>query len=359
MSLNKIYIDANNMVLRTDYDVSIVKQINEHLLDCEITFEEDKIVFHCDFDQNFLLSNYHLSLEEKYILLLNVAKLAELDSFLNFKLSKDNLYVDYNFDVKVIIRDIKGNNNNYSFVDKFKACIGSVLNSQYTYDDYLNGGLDLLNKSSLTSKYYNLNNLNDIINTLIKDLEDESNAKKYEYRDIKNSVYKRNKWIFIIVSILLVISVGCGLVLTNNLNKTKGISDVKTYYINNEYSKVIDYLSSKNVNKLSQEILYIGAVSSINLEKIDQSSKDNILSQINYNTDPNILKYWVYIGIGQYQKAQEIAYEVNDKDYLAYSYLKELEYIRTDTNLTTEEKESRVRDLETKIEELGFKLNNK
>lgn len=359
MSLNKIYVDANNMVVRTDYDVSTIKQRNDHLLDCEITFEEDKIVFNCDIDEKFLLSNYNLSLEEKYILLLNVAKLEELDSFLNFDLNKDNLYVNYNFDVKLIIRDIKGDTNNYSFVDKFKACIGTVLNNQYTYEDYLNGGLDLLNKSSLTSKYYNLNNIDDIKDTLIQDLQVESDTKKYEYSDIKNSVYKRNKWIFIAVSILLVISMGSGLVLTNDLSNTKGISDIKTYYINDEYSKVTEYLSNKNVNKLSQDILYIGAVSSIKLEKIDQSSKDNILSQINYNTDPNLLKYWLYIGIGQYQKAQEIAYEVNDKNYLAYSYLKELEYIRTDTKLTTEEKETRVRDLENKIEELGFQLNNK
>ena len=135
-------------------------------------------------------------------------------------------------------------------------------------------------------------------------------------------------------------------------NRALEVNDIKTSFINQQYSEVLDKSKSINIKNLSNEDKYIIAISYVKLETLPDDKMKYILSQLAPNTNERILNYWVYLSQEKFNKAQEEAYAVNDEDLLVYCYLKEIEYINNSDKYSLEEREKKVKELEGKIEEL-------
>ncbi len=358
MSTKLIKIKLDNFNARYDDEMNMLLKKSEYFVKSKITIneEEDIVIFEFNCDESRLLSNLKLSYKDKLILLLNIVKLNDIYDQLYFSLDPDNIIVDYDLNPKILYRDIK--NTNITYVQQIKALVGGLLDERYKYQDYLQGGEDLLQNNG-SKLFLKSNDVYQIEMTLIELINKTSDIIENDYSLIKNKKIKTNKIVKIIM-ILIIICSSIGLIFlsfkNHEIDKTNKLYSL---YLNEDYSQVVIDSNKINVNKTSNEILFIVAKSVIYTQKLDEKIKQNLLAQVSINGDTNVLKYWVLLGQEKFDDAIDIAYTINDKNLLIYANLKYLDYVVNSSTLSSDKKEELRKSIESKLKELGVEVNTK
>lgn len=336
-------------------DIDFLTQENPYLINASIDIKDVTLFYTLEFNNEVKLSDYEMDEEEKLIILLNIGKLFSLAKIMNFSLAPSNLAITPNLEVKVMIREKLDDSN--LFVDKYKALIGSFY-SKYSYQDILEAGLEILERDEFTKSIYMASTIDEILNILSEKLIALKDDKKKNYSLIKNNTVKNRKVIILcLILILSIITILFSFKIIENKKLTTNLN-IETAYINNDYNAVIEKLQDKNVDDLSPEILYIGALSVINTQPLNELNKTNILNNISLTTNQDLSKYWVLIGQGKFDEAIEVAYNINDNEYLAYAYIQKIDSIKNNPNLTASEKDQLIKELEAKLKELGYTPTN-
>lgn len=355
MSNYEILMELSRFNARTQNQINILLQEDDNLLPTRLEFKDNVVSFGFACEEGRLLSNINLTLQEQMIVFMNLCKLVKLDEKIDFSLNPQNIYIDYSLNPKILCRDIK-TENDYSLIDKIKACVGATINKEYSYEDYLCGGVDLLSKTRLSNlaQATDIESLKSIlstdINNIKKDLKNNYMLIKKRKITTKNIVM----YMTLILSILLVvISIFLGIKL---MKETKQIN-IYNLYTSQKYSEVVEQSKSLNVDNMSENLLYTVANSVIMSQKLDESKKNHLLSQISIDGNQDILMFWVLLGQEKFEEAQDIAYKLNDKDLLVYCNLKELDSVINSSNLSASKKEEKRKQIEGKLNELGVSVN--
>ncbi|MCG3089833.1 type VII secretion protein EssB [Sporosarcina cyprini] len=117
------------------------------------------------------------------------------------------------------------------------------------------------------------------------------------------------------------------------------------------YSEVVTTLEPLQVNKMPYVVLYEAALSYVTNERLDEEQKKNVLSNITLQTDEDYLKYWIYIGRAEAEEAVDLARSMEDGELIVYGLLKRREEIQADRDLTGEEKQQLLQDIDHEVEE--------
>lgn len=357
ISLKKGQLNAKD-----NFDFSILKKQDLNLLPIKITKNDSQFEFEIDINEVFPWKDLgKCSTSIKYRSLLNFSKIEHLASVYDFSCNWDNLYFDLNYISKIAFRDIKlYNTQPMDFVKIYKAIIGSTLQSKYSFEDYLNGGISLLSKNKITSNYEKLESVEQIVSMLNKEYDKLQEKLNREVIEVKKSKYINLRIVTIITSVLAVVSITCGVYFGFfKLNEVKNYNTANEKFLQQNYDEVVQSLKKENIGNMNIGTKYILAVSDIKNEKLSSEQKQNILQNIALNSDEKVLEFWDYLAQQNYDSAIEIAKKINNIQYETYAQELKKDSAENNLNLSGEEKDKIIKETEDKIKQNSEKLNFK
>ncbi len=370
-SINKI---ENNLIVQKEKisqyhcsknEIASIAYFRSVLVPCTLDFREEEVDI--SYDVSGLSEFSALKNKEQAIklrALYNVALLAEYTNKFSFLLSPNNLFYDINLMPKILNRFLKNDVHNTTETDfllQYKALIGSICQERYTFQDYYNGGIDLLKKQKFLKDVYNCNTIKEISDLILNSYEYETKETDQNLVVMEKSKFTKNR-IITIVSILLVcfFALATAYIYFMILPEKQKIIDSTYAFFDGNYSGVVKLLDIPT-EKLTKENKYMLAYSFVNIEKFTDEQRANILNDVKISNeidlDDGIFDYWIYIGRGKNEKALDIAKSINDTQLIGYALLKYEDEINKDRELSGTKKQELLADIQKQIDDLSKKIN--
>lgn len=294
--------------------------------------------------------------EDALICLIDCAALVEVSRNYKVSLNPENLYYDIHNCVYVMCRDIYGKGEEFSeeeFLNRYRALIGFVLQDKYRYEDYYDGGLNLLQKDKFLEKILNAQTIEDIVTHLYEELARISEHNQKTKIQIDKRKYHRKRVSLRITSVLLIAAAALCFYEIFWLNPyEQSVIKANRDYLKINYSGVIEDFKNTDIARMEISDKYILAYSYVQCENLTEEQKKNIVSALSLDTNEKILDYWIYLGQLEVSEAENIALQLSDDDLLLYAYLKEKNMLETDVDISGSEKEKRIGELDSKIDKL-------
>lgn len=232
----------------------------------------------------------------------------------------------------------------------YKCYVGSVLMEQYTYEDFKIGGLSLLTESELTQKIYDAENKDAVEEILVEEYEKEKKLRDGSQFLMSKKKHLLMKISIIVLGILFAVSVAWILysfIYVHGFEKS--MNELADAYLNADYVKCIDCTKSVSIDRMNLNQRYMLSKAYILTDNLTNEQKDLIVSTLSYRENNGRADYWIYLGRNDFVMAQDIAMRLSDDEILLYAYMKEKAYVEADISISGEEKETKLKDLETKM----------
>lgn len=360
--LNKEEYRVSELNASDEYDYKKIVSANHIFLKCSMKFENERVEI-----------TYNIEGKEEFATIFKEKRLTKLKAlldvgnFLNdwnyftFSIQPENLYYDMYGKVFVMFRDIPNLENRYdeqTYLEEYKALIGCTLSGKYSYNDYVQGGMNLLKKDKFLVQIAEAENWEKVVSLLQQETERMIAYNKEKKIEVNRKSYKFEKSMtvcaFIVIGVFLLC---CSYYLLWIQPYNKGVIQAQNAYLDKNYTEVIDSIQKITLNKLDHYQKYILAVSYIKCENLTDEQKTNVLSAVEIHGNEKILDYWISIGRLEAENAENIAQQLSNEQLLLYAYLKERYVLETDTELSGEEKTVKIKDLDGKIQSLTGEEN--
>ena len=358
----EIIMKISDLNVKTKNEINRITYKNDGFIPCIADVKDEDICFTYHIDGLRSAEEIRNKRDvEKYRFLINVFSLFKLADEFIFSLEPSNLYYDYNFNVKIKMRDLKANDeivNTDNLILQYKSLIGCSFIKKYKYDDFYNGGMSLLKKNKKTKDYYDLNSTEDIINKLLEDLKNKEKEDSEKYIEIKKRDYNIKKFSIYGMSAVIAAFTAYTIYTAGFLIPfQKNVIKADNYYSDKNYEGVIKSLEKTRGMKLDKESKFKLAYSYIISENLSESQKKNITASLNEKSDENIMDYWIAIGKSDYDTAIDLGKKVQDDELLLYALLSKEKFVQDNTKMTGEEKQKAQSELEGQIEKINKELN--
>ena len=349
-------VRKSNMAAQCQYDYGKLVFPREEFLDCTIQEEKEEILF--TYDRKDYKNFSKLKNERRDVILVNLidcARLVEISR--NYKVS---LNPDIHNKVFLMERDVYGRGEEFrmeNFLAQYKALIGFALQKRYTYEDYFEGGLDLLKKDKFLEQITELDNVEDIVACLYEEYKSVVERNENTKILVDKKKYRQKRILLGLTSGLLAIALVCIGFRTFYVKPYEdAVVEANRDYIQINYSGVIDALKAVKLNRLTVQDKYILAYSYVECESLTGEQKENIINALSLDTNEKVLDYWIYLGRLDTAMAEDLAQQISDNDLLLYAYLKEKNMVEEDTTISGSTKESRLEVLQRQIDKLTQEL---
>lgn len=350
-------IKKPSILAKSDYDFVFLSRNNQYLIPLIITQDKENIRF--DYDTSQLVDIASLGDEDRLDILTLLINIADLESLLidySFDLSPDNIYTGIGNRVYVKTRDIQTDDKEVyeqRFLLQYKALIATLLQTKYSYNDYIDGGISLMNKDEFLSQISSANGTEEIKRYLIKEYNTLKREKNEKCSTVRNNVYFALKATVVILAVMIVAGAGYSLYHLFYIEPYKDASiRLHEAYMVSDYPAAIVSMSNININRMSMTDKYLLAISYVKVENLTAEQKNNIVSTLSINDNSLRLDYWIYLGRGDADMASDIAMQLSDNQLLIYSYMKKREQIETDSSLSGEERQRQLDEIESLIDPL-------
>lgn len=344
--------------MQNAYDYGRITISDEYFIPCTLVVEEEEIIL--QFEQEGLkpLSQLREEKEEdKLLFLADAMKMSKLLLHYQFELHPDNLFYDDHFKAAILMRDVYAEGcepDKEDIIKKEIALCGYVMQSKYAYEDYYEGGVDLLKKNKKLKEICNEQDIEKMYMQLMKMRQQILEEKKKNVREVKKNIYLLKtilSWVFPIFTILLI---GIGIYYYQTIGKIqKTLLTADNCYIDGNSISLIDKMETLSVEQMDLQHKYILAQAYIKSEDLTVEQKENILSSFNLTSNEKIMEYWIHIGRLEVLEAENIAMQYSDNELLLYAYMKDKALTERNTVMDGEEKQRRLSELESKIEDLS------
>lgn len=330
---------------------------NDCLINGEVVIDEndtsETVVIRYDVKDLLPISEAQkLTLEEKYNLLSNVAKLRVLCNKYVFDLSPDNIFFNNNLDVRLLERNI-GITTEEDFLKKYKALAGTLINKKYAYNDYYAGGDDLFSKNKKTSPISQFDNIDALRDYFTEKQIAEKAYHKDNFVEISRSSYKSKRVLFPVLIVFFVVSaIISGYLTLFELPLKNKLIEANSYYLKNDYINVEKSLEAVSLSRIPYESKYILAVSYLKTVDLSQEEKANEMLQMTTNTQEILFDYWIHIGRMEYESAVDDAQRLNSNSHLFYAYVCYRKSVENDLTIDGSEKTNLLSSIENEIERL-------
>lgn len=360
----KARIRRNDLTAKSIYDFKRMEEKNHLFLPCRIEEEKETVCMNFDLRGMKIFEELKGAGKiEKLAVLLYAAELEEPYQNYEFSLDPGNLYYDILGRVRVKIRDVVpsvSKNRTKAFLRQYQALIAYIMEGSRPYEDYLYGGVELLQakdeitglmepetvqeEKKILSEYY--------LNLLEEEKTHTARVGKRLYRMLAR---------YGMVSAFLLVLSGAAFVYSFGwyMPRQNRLMEAEDAYFRKDYIALIDALEGFETEELRHTGKYMLATAYIQGQAVDTFSakdKENILSKVTYQSNPETLDYWIHLGRLEVYKAEELAMKLSDDQLLLYAYMQELRQVEEDEALSGGEKNSRKQELMKAIEELAGKL---
>lgn len=355
-------VKLSELNAKRDSEINKLTYGNTYLIPCKAKLEGEEVKFTYDLNELQPFSEIkNRRAVEKLRFLINVSGVLEIEEEYLFKLETDNIYYDYNYIPKIKDRDIRLETDIIDYKDlvlQYKSLIADVFNKKYSYNDFYNGGIDLIKKNKKIEKYLDLKSIEEIKNELLEDLKIQEKEDKEKYIEIKLRNHKIRKYSIWAMSVIIlgltVYTVYSAVFLVPFEQK---VIKANSYYMKQNYEGVIKCFENTRGLKLDKESKSKLAYSYVMSQNLAENKKKNIIATINDKSDENILDYWIAIGKSKYDNAIDSAKKVQDDELLLYALLNKQKYIQDNNKMSGEEKQKAQEGLQSQIEKLTKELN--
>lgn len=288
--------------------------------------------------------------------LLDVEKLKETARYYRFPLTPENLYYDIHGRVYARDRDIYGTEYTFAeedFCKQYKALIGCTLLKKYKFEDYCDGGMDLLKEDSFLNEVAACENAQQIAETLRLEYDRCGEEHRDRYIEVIKNRHYGQKRALIGVGLIAVAALAlCGYLGVWERPYQQSVIAANESYLRSDYEATVESMDPVEVERMDVSQKYILAVSCVKCESFNAESQKNILNTISLNGDEKVMEYWIHINRLETEAAEDIALQMSSDQLLYYAYLKEKTVVENDTTLTGEEKSTRLTEIESKLEPL-------
>ncbi|KMJ58372.1 membrane protein [Bacillus sp. LL01] len=231
-----------------------------------------------------------------------------------------------------------------------KAVIATAIDRKFTFQEYLKLSqtleLSKIAKSIMNAK--DEEELLAIIRKGIKRLEE----KEKQIIHLPQKKWKLTKFASIGLLILFIPTVVLAVYsLLFAQPKQAAFIQSSEYFLKNEYSQVVNTLSGYEPANMPRVVQYKLATSYIINESLNEDQKDTLQNRITLQSDRQYYLYWIHIGRGEAEQALDIARSLEDSEIILYALLKYKEQIRAQNDLTGEEKQNQLKEIQDEIDE--------
>lgn len=342
---------------RDEYDLNKICKASGIFLSCEYEMEGELVAITYNIEEK---QEYQMISKEnrltKLKALIDVGEFYRYRAHFLFPITPDNLYYDMYGKVFVKFRDICDERNhsyNENFIKEYKALIGCTLSDKYHYDDYFQGGMDLLKKDKYLTKLMDIEDWDELVSLLKQEAERVSTYNHERKIEVDKGSYKFKRAMTAISFFLIMILVFLGGYYFLWIKPYhEGVIQAQNAYLDLNYTEVVDSLRGISKERLDSHQKYILAVSYVKCENLTEEQKTNILTAVEIQGNEKILDYWISIGRLDIESSKNIAQQISDDQLLVYAYLKEKYILEADTDLSGDEKTARLKTLDDQIQAL-------
>lgn len=342
---------------RNEYDLNKICKASGIFLSCEYEIQGELVAITYDIEekqeyQNIFKENRLTKLKA----LIAVGEFYRYRTQFLFPITPDNLYYDMYGKVFVKFRDICDESHrffNESFMKEYKALIGCTLSDKYGYDDYFQGGMDLLKKDRYLAKIVDIEDWDELVSLLKQEAERVSTYNHARKIEVDKGTFKFNRVMTAISFVLILVLVFLGGYYFFWVKPYhQGVIQAQNAYLDLNYTEVVEVLQGISPERLDSHQKYILAVSYVKCENLTEEQKTNILTAVEIQGNEKILDYWISIGRLDIESSKNIAQQISDEQLLVYAYLKEKYILEADTDLSGDEKTARLKTLDDQIQAL-------
>lgn len=331
-------------------------------LPCSFEEELEEVTFTYDISGKKPVSD--LLYEEKeaqYQFLLNFPMIESLIASYHVQLTEENIFYDENLLPYIKQRDLYAMGMEKvqgAFLEQYKIFIGGILSKKYDVKTLQESGLSLLEQVDTFKEYYKAQSVEELQEILWERMRTYKENLKATTLRVKKKTNKVKTIVSIAASVLLIgVGVYAGYVSFFEMPAKEKVIGTYEGYVAKDTVASIDSMKGVSVEEMDESTKYVLAVSYAKGESMKQDEIAEIVEKLSINSNEKELEYWIHLGRLESKEAQSMAKALSNDQLLFYAYMKELNYLETNTKIDGEEKEGRMSQLEQEIEKLGEKYS--
>ena len=234
---------------------------------------------------------------------------------------------------------------------QYKALVVSTLNPKYNYEKLVTGEANVKDKT--LAGILSATSISDIEKTLDEQYNALYMTRKVTERSVKKSKYGTFKFLTVaLAALMLGIGVWLGLLLEQTVPRQNRIIEAQAAFMMNNFSNATSILSNDHPGTLPASVQYMLASSYVQLEGLRLDQRQNILRNLSPNSTENELFFWIFIGRGHFDYAEDIAYNIGDTQLILHVYTKRYDYVYADMDMPGAEKQTELTRLRQEIDRL-------
>lgn len=348
------------------FDYRKLGRKQDGLLNCVV--EERKEELEITYDIRDLTPWTAIRRENRELLiaaLIDVGRLWQTAQHYSFSLAPQNLYYDIQGRVSVKSRDVYGAEDSCSmessmeeFLEQYKALAGCTLIKKYKFEDYLNGGDDLLSEDKFLAELAKCTEVAQVVSLLQEQYQLYRKEHQKGYIEVSRRKNLMQKLALAAACVAAVVSLS-GFVYMAAWERPyqRAVIAANEAYLQSDYAATVEAMESVAINRMNVCQKYILAIACVKCEGFSDAEQRNILNTISLNGDEKIMEYWIYINRLETDAAADIAMQQSSDQLLYYAYLKEKAVVENSTSLTGQEKSERLSAIENKLKPLMEEYN--
>lgn len=350
-------VRKSRLTAADEYDYRKLCRHYPGLLDCTLEETREELKFTYDIHEVEEWEKLRGERREmKLAALLDVGRLAQTAEQYRISLVPENLYYDIHGRVAVRERDVYNAEQGFDeaeFVKQYQALIGCTLTPKYGFADYYDGGMDLLKEDGLLGEIAACEHAEEIAAKLREEYVRYQKMHKEKYTEVGRRRYRGQKRALFLVGLIAVLALaGCGYLGVWERPYQQAVIAEHEAYLRSDYEAVVDAMQRVDISRMNVSQKYILATACVKCESFGTETQKNILNTISLTGDAKVMEYWIHINRLETAEAADIAMQISSDQLLYYAYLKEKTVVENDSTLTGEEKNTRLSELESKLEPL-------
>ncbi len=329
----------------------------EGFLDCSL--EEEKESLSVAYEVGNRLPWSDIRREKRELLfaaLIDAGKLEEKAKIYRFTLAPENLYYDIQGRVYVKERDVYGADETFreeDFLREYRSLIGSTLSKKYRFEDYDQGGQDLLAEDKFLGGLLECTDAEQITDRLYGEYARYREIRRERFAEVSKAKNRALKIALAATGALtLAGAVFAVWLFAWERPYKEAVIAANEAYLQSDYSGTVEAMRDVEVERMDACQKYILSYACVRCESFSADNMQNILNMITLNGDEKAMEYWIHINRLNTEKAADIAMQVSNDQLLFYAYLKERAVVENDSALTGQEKNERLSALENKLKPL-------
>lgn len=355
-------VRKSQLVAANGFDYRKLGRKQDGLLPCVVEERKEELEFTYDIHGVTSWTAIRKERRELWIAALaDVGRLWQAAQHYCFSLEPRNLYYDIQGRVFVKSRDVYGAGDACStkhcsmeyFLEQYKALAGCTLTKKYKFEDYLNGGDDLLWEDSFLAELAECTKVAQAVGLLQEEYQAYRQEHQKKYVEVARSKNIMQKLTLAVTCVAAVVSLSeFGYMAVWERPYQRAAVAANEAYLKSDYAAAVEAMEAVAVARMNICQKYILATACVKCEGFSDAEQRNILNTISLNGDEKIMEYWIYINRLETDAAADIAMQQSSNQLLYYAYLKEKAVVENSASLTGQEKSDRLSAIENKLKPL-------